>query len=146
MLHCRSPSTTRTCPQREHRRNSAYPADPISSTEGCGQSWTTAGGTGGAPAAGADWGSGAAVRTAASPSAGVAAVGISAGPRKICWRQTGTRRVAVGAGVTSCWYKYVGLNGKIIGLDRVGESAPAGALFKEFGFTVENVVATVASL
>jgi transketolase len=57
-----------------------------------------------------------------------------------------TKRVAVEAGVTSCWYKYVGLNGKVIGLDRFGESAPAGALFKEFGFTVENVVATVASL
>jgi transketolase len=55
----------------------------------------------------------------------------------------GVPRVAVEAGVTDGWYKYVGLEGAVIGLDRFGESAPAGALFKEFGFTVENVVATV---
>ncbi len=57
-----------------------------------------------------------------------------------------TRRVAVEAGVTAGWYKYVGLNGKVIGLDRFGESAPAGQLFKEFGFTVENVVKAVESV
>ena len=57
-----------------------------------------------------------------------------------------TRRVAVEAGVTAGWYKYVGLDGKVIGLDRFGESAPAGQLFKEFGFTAENVVKTVESL
>jgi transketolase len=57
-----------------------------------------------------------------------------------------TRRVAVEAGVSDGWYKYVGLNGKIVGLDRFGESAPAGQLFKLFGFTVENVVNTVDSL
>ena len=51
-----------------------------------------------------------------------------------------TQRVAVEAGVTDGWWKYVGTNGKIVGLDRFGESAPAGELFKEFGFTVENVV------
>ena len=54
-----------------------------------------------------------------------------------------TARVAVEAGVTAAWYKYVGLNGKVVGLDRFGESAPAGELFKEFGFTVENVVKAV---
>jgi len=54
-----------------------------------------------------------------------------------------TRRVAVEAGVTSGWYKYVGLNGAVVGIDRFGESAPAGELFKEFGFTVENVVKAV---
>jgi len=54
-----------------------------------------------------------------------------------------TARVAVEAGVTGGWYKYVGLNGKVVGLDRFGESAPAGLLFKEFGFTVENVVKAV---
>lgn len=54
-----------------------------------------------------------------------------------------TARVAVEAGVTGFWYKYVGLNGKVIGIDRFGESAPAGQLFKEFGFTVENVVKAV---
>ena len=56
------------------------------------------------------------------------------------------RRVAVEAGVSDGWYKYVGFDGKVIGLDRFGESAPAGELFKEFGFTVENVVKTVESL
>lgn len=54
-----------------------------------------------------------------------------------------TARVVVEAGVTAAWYKYAGLNGKVIGLDRFGESAPAGELFKLFGFTVENVVAAV---
>jgi transketolase len=57
-----------------------------------------------------------------------------------------TRRVAVEAGVTAVWWKYVGMNGKVIGIDRFGESAPAGQLFKEFGFTVDNVVKTVESL
>lgn len=57
-----------------------------------------------------------------------------------------TARVAVEAGVTDFWLKYVGLQGKVIGINRFGESAPAGQLFKEFGFTVENVVKTVESL
>ena len=57
-----------------------------------------------------------------------------------------TRRVAVEAGVTDYWRKYTGLDGAVVGLDRFGESAPAGALFKEFGFTVDNVVKTVESL
>ncbi len=58
----------------------------------------------------------------------------------------GLPRVAVEAGVTGGWYKYVGLEGKVIGLDRFGESAPAGVLFKEFGFTVANVVKAVESV
>lgn len=57
-----------------------------------------------------------------------------------------TKRVAVEAGIADYWYKYVGLSGKIIGMHSFGESAPAELLFKEFGFTVENVVATVESL
>jgi len=57
-----------------------------------------------------------------------------------------TKRVAVEAGVTDGWWKYVGTNGKIVGLDRFGESAPAGQLFKEFGFTVENVVKNVEAV
>ena len=57
-----------------------------------------------------------------------------------------TARVAVEAGVTSGWSKYVGLQGKIVGLDRFGESAPAGDLFKEFGFTVDNVVKNVEAV
>ena len=58
----------------------------------------------------------------------------------------GLPRVAVEAGVSDGWYKYVGLEGKVVGLDRFGESAPAGVLFKEFGFTAENVVKAVKSL
>ena len=50
-------------------------------------------------------------------------------------------RVAVEAGSTGCWYKYVGLDGAVIGIDGFGESAPAGLLFKKYGFTVENVIA-----
>jgi transketolase len=53
----------------------------------------------------------------------------------------GTPRVAIEAGVTDFWYKYVGLDGAVVGIDTFGESAPAGVLFKHFGFTVENVVA-----
>lgn len=55
----------------------------------------------------------------------------------------GVPRVAIEAGVTDFWYKYVGLEGGVIGIDTFGESAPAGVLFKHFGFTVENVVAAV---
>jgi len=54
-----------------------------------------------------------------------------------------TARVAVEAAVTAGWWKYVGSSGAVVGIDRFGESAPAGALFKEFGFTVDNVVAAV---
>ena len=51
----------------------------------------------------------------------------------------GIPRVAVEAGVSDFWRKYVGLEGAVIGIDRYGESAPAGALFKYFGFTAEHV-------
>ena len=54
-----------------------------------------------------------------------------------------TARVAVEAAVTDGWYKYVGIQGKVIGINRFGESAPAGQLFKEFGFTTENVLAAI---
>ena len=57
-----------------------------------------------------------------------------------------TKRVVVEAGVTDSWWKYAGTHGKIVGLDRFGESAPAGPLFKEFGFTVENVVKNVEAV
>ena len=53
----------------------------------------------------------------------------------------GIARVAIEAGVTAFWYKYVGLEGAVVGIDTFGESAPAPVLFKHFGFTVENVVA-----
>jgi transketolase len=54
----------------------------------------------------------------------------------------GVRRVAIEAGVTDFWRKYVGLEGGVVGIDTFGESAPAGVLFKYFGFTVEHVVET----
>ncbi len=49
-------------------------------------------------------------------------------------------RIAIEAGIADYWYKYVGLNGSIVGMTTFGESAPAEQLFKEFGFTVEHVV------
>jgi len=57
-----------------------------------------------------------------------------------------TARVAVEAGVSDGWIKYVGLEGKVIGMDCFGESAPGGVLFKEYGFTVDNVVKTIESV
>ncbi len=58
----------------------------------------------------------------------------------------GIKRVAVEAGVTDFWRKYVGLDGAVVGMDTFGESAPADVLFKHFGFTVENVVKTVKNI
>ena len=58
----------------------------------------------------------------------------------------GTKRVAVEAGVTDYWRKYVGLEGAVVGLDRFGESAPAGELFKYFGITTEAVADAVKRL
>ncbi len=58
----------------------------------------------------------------------------------------GVKRVAVEAGVTGFWYKYVGLEGAVIGMDCFGESAPAPELFKHFGFTVGDVVKAVESV
>jgi transketolase len=55
----------------------------------------------------------------------------------------GVKRVAVEAGVTGGWYKYVGLEGAVVGIDSFGESAPAPDLFKHFGFTADNVVKAV---
>lgn len=52
-----------------------------------------------------------------------------------------TARVAIEAGVTETWWRYVGSHGRVVGLDRFGESAPAEELFEHFGFTTENVVA-----
>jgi transketolase len=55
-------------------------------------------------------------------------------------------KVAVEAGVSDYWRKYVGLEGAVVGIDRYGESAPAGELFKHFGFTPERVAETVRSV
>ncbi len=64
--------------------------------------------------------------------------------------KAGVPRVAVEAGVTDFWRKYVGAvddpRGAVVGIDRYGESAPAGELFRYFGFTVENVVNAVKSV
>ncbi|ARR51466.1 transketolase [Photobacterium damselae subsp. damselae] len=57
-----------------------------------------------------------------------------------------TARVAIEAGIADFWYKYVGFDGRIIGMTSFGESAPADQLFKLFGFTVENVVETAKEL
>ncbi|QMV16631.1 transketolase [Vibrio spartinae] len=57
-----------------------------------------------------------------------------------------TARVAIEAGIADYWYKYAGLNGRIVGMNSFGESAPAGELFKLFGFTVDNVVEVALSL
>ncbi|MEJ4045122.1 transketolase [Erwinia sp. SLM-02] len=57
-----------------------------------------------------------------------------------------TARVAVEAGIADYWFKYVGLNGAIVGMTGFGESAPAEKLFAEFGFTVENIVSHAEAL
>ena len=58
----------------------------------------------------------------------------------------GVPRVAVEAGVSDYWRKYVGLDGAVIGIDRYGESAPGQQLFKHFGFTADHVAAAVKSV
>jgi len=58
----------------------------------------------------------------------------------------GLPRVAIEAGVTDFWRKYVGLEGAVVGIDRFGESAPAADLFKHFGFTPENIAKAVRSV
>jgi len=58
----------------------------------------------------------------------------------------GVPRVAIEAGIADYWYKYVGLEGAVIGMESFGESAPASVLFRHFGFTVENVIAKVQSV
>ena len=56
------------------------------------------------------------------------------------------KRVAIEAGVTVLWHKYVGLDGKVVGIDRFGMSAPAPIVFKELGITTEALVAAAQSL
>ncbi len=58
----------------------------------------------------------------------------------------GVKRVAVEAGITDYWRKYIGLEGAVVGMTTFGESAPADDLFKHFGFTIENGVKTVKSI
>jgi transketolase len=65
----------------------------------------------------------------------------------VAWRQSvlpsGIGRIAVEAGATDGWYKYVGLDGAVVGIDRFGESAPAADLYRHFGITPEAVVTAV---
>ncbi len=56
------------------------------------------------------------------------------------------KRVAIEAGVTHLWHKYVGLDGKVVGIDRFGLSAPANVVFKELGINAETLVAAAQSL
>jgi transketolase len=56
------------------------------------------------------------------------------------------KRIAVEAGATLCWHKYIGLKGRIIGIDRFGASAPYKVIFEKFGFTTENIVNIVKEL
>jgi len=58
----------------------------------------------------------------------------------------GVKRVAIEAGITDFWRKYVGLEGAVVGIDTFGESAPGGVVMKHFGFTVENVVKNVEAV
>lgn len=51
-----------------------------------------------------------------------------------------TKRVAMEAGVTSMWYKYVGLDGKVVGVDRFGFSAPGDIVMSELGMTADNLI------
>lgn len=57
-----------------------------------------------------------------------------------------TRRIAIEAGVSDCWWRYVGTNGRIVGLDRFGASAPAEELFEYFGFSVPKILAVAAEI
>jgi transketolase len=84
---------------------------------------------------------GAAVRVVSMPSTSVFDRQDAAYRERVLSR--GVPRVAVEAGVSDYWRKYVGLEGRVIGIDRFGESAPAAELFKFFGFTVDHVVAAV---
>jgi transketolase len=58
----------------------------------------------------------------------------------------GTRRIAIEAGASDLWRKYVGLDGGVVGIDRFGESAPGPDLFEHFGFTVDRVVGMAGAL
>jgi transketolase len=57
-----------------------------------------------------------------------------------------TRRVAIEAGVGATWHRYVGAAGRVVGIERFGESAPAKVLFQHYGYTVDNVCAVAESL
>ena len=58
----------------------------------------------------------------------------------------GVPKLAIEAAHTDFWYKYVGIDGDVVGMQTFGESAPGGVLLEHFGFTVENVVAKATAL
>ena len=60
--------------------------------------------------------------------------------------KTVIKRLAVEAGTPQTWYKYVGLDGKVIGIEKFGASAPAKIVFEKYGFTGENVFKEAKSL
>ncbi|MEM7209507.1 MAG: transketolase [Pseudomonadota bacterium] len=70
----------------------------------------------------------------------------SADYREAVLPSTQRKRVAIEAGVTDYWRKYVGLDGAVVGIDTFGESGPAGEVFEHFGFTVDNLISTVESI
>ncbi len=70
----------------------------------------------------------------------------SAGYRESVLPAACRKRVAIEAGVTGLWYQFVGLDGKVVGIDRFGISAPGGVVMKELGITAEAVVAAAQSL
>jgi transketolase len=88
---------------------------------------------------------GRAVRVVSMPSTDVFDAQDAAYRQKVLPLEVGAR-IAIEAGHRDYWFKYVGLEGRIIGMDSFGESAPAGDLFKEFGFTVENLVSEAEQL
>ncbi len=88
---------------------------------------------------------GKAVRVVSMPSTDVFDAQDAAYRESVLPRAVNTR-VAIEAACTAGWWKYVGCQGAVVGIDRFGESAPAGDLFKAFGFTVDQVVATVKGL
>ena len=92
-----------------------------------------------------------AIATAAAPRRRYVIVGMGSRSRMYLTAitknyQDGNELVAIEAGVSDFWRKYVGLEGAVVGIDRFGESAPAGDLFKHFGFTPEHVAEAVRSV
>ncbi|WP_404415451.1 transketolase [Marinospirillum sp.] len=85
------------------------------------------------------------IRVVSLPSSDVFEQQDAAYRQQVLPAEVGTR-IAIEASHKDWWYKYVGLEGAVIGMDTFGESAPAGQLFEEFGFTVDNVVNTVEEL
>ncbi|MCC2666726.1 MAG: tktA, partial [Gammaproteobacteria bacterium] len=85
------------------------------------------------------------VRVVSMPSTTVFLAQESAYQEKVLPKRV-TARIAIEAGVSAFWYQFVGSQGRVIGIDRFGASAPAKDVFKEYGFTIEHVVAVTKEL